>query len=157
MRSRQWLMMVLYVSVFPMERRVRAAPSPAGALYQAFKYLPKGADVRPQRVPVAAPQPQQYNAVSDNVVYAAAADALAGDSTGHVPFLRTYLADTPPEKGVVHLCFLSDAFRILRSDSRFLIRARDKDESERFVIRAPSGTNGVGAQCEGGRGRTVPL
>ena len=71
-----------------MERRVRAAPSPAGALDQAFKYLPKGADARPQRVLESAPQPQQYNAASDNVVYATAAGALVGDSAGHVPFLR---------------------------------------------------------------------
>ena len=77
-----------------------------------------------------APPPWQVNAVSDNVVYTLVMGVPLDDSVGQFPFLSALLAGAASSGGQAHLRFPSDTFPLCRADSRFVIRAREEEESE---------------------------
>ena len=59
------------------------------------------------------------------------AGLFVNDSVGQAPFLRARLAGAAPGMGEVHSYFPVDAFPSCCVDSRFLIRTREKGESEK--------------------------
>ena len=81
-------------------------------------------------MPELAPPPWQVNAVSDNVVYTLVMGVPLDDSVGQFPFLSALLAGAASSGGQAHLRFPSDTFPLCRADSRFVIRAREEEESE---------------------------